>query len=80
MPYLTVRRGQPLLAVPWVEDGEDVTRYYNDPFELRRDLAEAGGPTERDMAGVWSDLDWEDTLESLDRIRHESRPTPPIGP
>lgn len=28
--------------------------------------------------GSWSDLDWEETVAALDRIRHESGPTPPI--
>ena len=28
--------------------------------------------------GAWSDMDWEETREALDRIRHESTPTPPI--
>jgi hypothetical protein len=28
--------------------------------------------------GSWSDLDWDETAEALDRIRHESTPTPPI--
>ena len=31
-----------------------------------------------DLAGAWSDLDWERALEELDRIRHERKPTPPI--
>ena len=78
MPYLTVRRGQPVFAIPWIEDGEEVTGYYNDEEELRRDLAEAGEPDEGDLAGIWSDLDWEETLAALDRIRHESKPTLPI--
>src|SRR5712691_8789695 len=30
------------------------------------------------LAGVWSDLDWEQAADELDRIRHESRPTPPF--
>ena len=30
------------------------------------------------LAGAWSDLDWEETLEELDRIRHQTPPTPPI--
>jgi hypothetical protein len=38
-----------------------------------RDLAEA-----RALAGVWADLDWGDVVDQLDRIRHESEPTPPI--
>ncbi len=30
------------------------------------------------LAGAWSDLDWEQTAEELDRIRHTNPPTPPI--
>jgi uncharacterized protein (DUF433 family) len=30
------------------------------------------------MVGAWSDLDLSETLDALDRIRHESKPTPPI--
>ncbi|MGI8964061.1 MAG: hypothetical protein ACR2GI_06110 [Thermomicrobiales bacterium] len=29
-------------------------------------------------AGAWSDLDRDETLEELDRIRHNSIPTTPI--
>ncbi len=32
----------------------------------------------RALAGAWSDLDWEEALDELDRIRKESEPTPPI--
>ena len=30
------------------------------------------------VIGAWSDLDWDETVAGLDRIRHESKPTPPI--
>lgn len=30
------------------------------------------------LAGAWSDLDFDDMLEQLDTIRHQSKPTPPI--
>jgi hypothetical protein len=30
------------------------------------------------LVGAWSDLDWDEMIEALDRIRHESKPTPPI--
>ena len=30
------------------------------------------------LAGAWSHLDWEEMVEALDRMRHESKPTPPI--
>lgn len=32
----------------------------------------------RSLAGAWRDLAWDDEVEALDRIRHASRPTPPI--
>jgi len=28
--------------------------------------------------GAWSDLDFDEMLDALDRIRHRSKPTPPI--
>jgi PHD/YefM family antitoxin component YafN of YafNO toxin-antitoxin module len=30
------------------------------------------------LAGSWKALDFDDMLEQLDRIRHESKPTPPF--
>jgi hypothetical protein len=30
------------------------------------------------LAGAWRDLDWDEAMKELDRIRHESTPTPPI--
>lgn len=32
----------------------------------------------RHLAGAWSDLDWDEFADELDRIRHESKPTPII--
>ncbi len=31
------------------------------------------------LAGSWSDLDFDEMLQQLDRIRHESNPTPPLA-
>jgi len=31
------------------------------------------------LAGSWKDLDFDDMIEQLDRIRHESTPTPPLA-
>lgn len=31
-----------------------------------------------DLIGSWSDIPWDEMEEALDRIRHESEPTPPI--
>ncbi len=30
------------------------------------------------LAGTWSDLDFEEMLNALDHIRHDSKPTPPF--
>jgi len=30
------------------------------------------------LAGSWKDLDFDDMIEQLDRIRHQSKPTPPL--
>src|SRR5437763_5072277 len=30
------------------------------------------------LAGSWKELDFDDMIEQLDRIRHESKPTPPL--
>ena len=30
------------------------------------------------LAGSWKDLDFDDMIEQLDHIRHDSKPTPPL--
>jgi hypothetical protein len=30
------------------------------------------------LAGAWSDLDFEEMLDTFDHIRHDSKPTPPF--
>ena len=32
------------------------------------------------LAGTWSDLDFEEMLDTLDHIRHDSKQTPPFSP
>ncbi len=73
-----VVEGEPLIGVPLNENGRQIVRYFTD--EAAADEALAGRRRQRalDLAGVWSDLDWEAAADELDRIRHESRPTPPI--
>jgi hypothetical protein len=66
----------PLIGIIVEEKGKEVVRYFTE--EEQADRAAAGVAEALSLAGVWSDLDLEDTLASLDRIRHESTPTPPI--
>lgn len=62
---------QVLIAVPDVQDGQDITRYFTSEA-----AANAAYPRRiqeiMSLAGAWSDLDWDTTQEALDRIRHES--------
>ena len=78
--FLIVRKDEELIAIPMELDGEEVTCYFVD------DAEDAGAPSDASLeralslAGAWSDLDWNEMARELDRIRHESKPTPPIEP
>lgn len=72
-----VEPGQPLIGI-FVEEGEgERVEYFT-----HEDAAGAARPNSvreaLSLIGAWSDLDWDAALEELDRIRHESKPTPPI--
>ena len=76
---LSILPGEPLIGLPLPdEDGNETFRFFADEAAAE----EAAGPYRHagasDLAGVWSDLDWDEMERELDRIRHESTPTPPI--
>lgn len=78
IPGLVVERDQAVIAIPLIENGRDVVHYVvetgtSTPAYLPGSVRDA-----LDLAGVWSDLDWDETVEALERIRQESQPTPPI--
>jgi hypothetical protein len=75
---LVVRGDQPLIGIPAEEDGQFVTRFFADEEEADRTLGEEGIQRALSLAGAWSHLDWDEAEQELDRIRHESTPTPPI--
>jgi hypothetical protein len=68
----------PLIGTIVEEKGEEVVRYFTD--EKVADAAVSQSTTQEALSviGAWSDLDWDETVAALDRIRHESKPTPPI--
>lgn len=76
-PGVVVEPGQPLVGLIIDQDGHEVVRYFAEPHDhpitspddLRAALS---------VIGAWADLDWEEALAELDRIRQESAPTPPI--
>lgn len=75
---LVVHADKPLIGIVFIEDGHEVTHYFADESEARAAVAARRVSRTDDFAGIWRDLDWEEAVEALDRIRHESTPTPPI--
>jgi hypothetical protein len=80
-PSFVVRRDQPLIGIPDQEDGQEVTRYFLDDEAAHQAIGQASIQRALDLAGAWEHLDLEegpDMLDELDRIRHESKPSPPL--
>jgi hypothetical protein len=71
--------GQPLIGVMTEEQGREVVRYFTKEAEADRVLAEDTTQAALALAGAWSDLAWDELEQALDRIRHESQPTPPLA-
>ena len=77
---LSATADQPLIGVPGEEEGQLVIHYFTDEAAAAAVRSDQTLQDALRVIGAWSDLDWEETAADLDRIRHESRPTPPIGP
>lgn len=73
---LLVQSNQPLIGIPFEKNGQEAVRYFAE--EAEADKVVSGVDEALSLAGAWSDLDWEEMEQALDRIRHESKPTPPI--
>ncbi|MGH2351664.1 MAG: hypothetical protein ACRDJN_08625 [Chloroflexota bacterium] len=73
-----MREDQPLIGVLVWEDGREVVRYFADEADADATITDDAVQDALNLAGAWSDLDWEEMATALDRIRHESKPTPPI--
>lgn len=76
---LDARRGQVLIEIPWFDGEVEMVSYFVDEAAARAFSAELLGE-ERPLSwiGAWSDLDADEVEADLERIRHESKPTPPI--
>lgn len=68
----------PLIGVIVEEEGKMVVRYFTDDAAADAAMGDRVTKDAHSLAGVWSDLDWDEMIDELDRIRHESKPTPPI--
>lgn len=80
---LTTRRSQPLIGVPTGEGADEVVRYFTSEEEADKALSQDAASIQRalSLAGAWKHIDDEDgpdMLDELDRMRHETKPTPPF--
>jgi len=75
---LAVQGDQPLIGLVFDENGQEITRYFVDETSADAATSESVTQAALGVIGAWSDLDWEEMEAALDKIRHESKPTPPI--
>lgn len=73
-----VRGDQPLIGVFTEEEGEVAVRYFVEEESADSTISASVTQAALSAIGAWSDLDWEGMEQALDRIRHESPPTPLI--
>lgn len=76
---ILARSDQPLIGIITEQNGQEMVRYFAD--EQAADAAASKDNVRRalELIGAWRGLmDWEDVERDLDRIRHESEPTPPV--
>jgi len=57
---------------------KEVVRYFTDEDETEAASTPDSVQRALSLFGAWSDIDSDDALDELDRIRHESTRTPPI--
>jgi len=74
----TLSGNQPLIGIPFEENGKEVVRYFSEETQADNAVSDDATQTALHLAGAWSDLSWEEMERELDRIRHESTPTPPL--
>jgi len=74
----SVSTDQPLIGIPVEEDGRESVHYFTDEASADAAVPESATQDALSVIGAFSDLDWDEMEDALDRIRHESKPTPPI--
>ncbi len=74
---LLIHTSEPLIVVPV---GDDQARYFTSEEGLRAAIGQDAIQRGLELAGAWGNLGMseDEMFEALDKIRHESVPTPPI--
>ena len=68
----------PLIGVPVEQQGHEHVVYFVAEDDADQALQQRADRPAIKLAGVWRDLDAEDMLRELDRLRREAKPTPPV--
>ena len=74
---LLASSSQPLIGV--LDADHHQVRYFTTEEEADAVLAADAVTDALSLAGAWRDLEWEAVVRDLDRLRHESQPTPPLS-
>ncbi len=74
-PVVTIPSRQPLIGIPFEENGQEVVRYFSEEAQVDQAVSAEATQTALQLAGAWSDLDWTQMERALERIRHDSPPT-----
>jgi hypothetical protein len=61
------------------QDGHEVVGYFVEEAQADAAIPQSATQEALSLAGVWHDLDWDVMEKALDRIRHESPPSPPLS-
>lgn len=76
---LVVGGDQPLIGVVVFEDGRETVHYFCTEEDAEQAISSTATQDALALAGAWSDLDWGEMEAGLDRIRHQTPPSPPIS-
>jgi hypothetical protein len=75
---MTVAWDAPLIGRFVEVDGTTVVRYYTSLADAAAAITDDDVQRVLALCGAWRDIDWDEMSAELNRIRHESQPTPPI--
>lgn len=77
-PHMIVRGDRPLIGVLAPDPEADAVTYFTDEDAADQTVTDAAVEDALALAGAWSDVPWDEIEAGLDRIRHQSEPTPPL--
>jgi hypothetical protein len=75
---LIASHGAPLIGLVGTVDGRSVVRYFVSEEEAEASISDEDIRRAFETFGAWDDLDADEVLKELERMRHESPPTPPL--